>query len=138
MQRSYEGIQAHQSALEVAEQRARAHPDDLAPPYILPEPYRVVAPFVTDRGRELAAPPLAGVYRTDGGANVAVTIAPEVKRVRNSLAALSELMEEEPGPIREEGVHAMGVEPELNRVRLIAGTFTQDLRHRLAQRYGRR
>jgi hypothetical protein len=54
--RSYEGIRPFQRALEAAERRAKAFPHDLAPPYILHEPYRLIAPYVTTRGRELASP----------------------------------------------------------------------------------
>lgn len=52
--RSYEGIEPFSRALEIAQQRAETYPHDLAPPYILHEPYRLVAPYVTARGRELA------------------------------------------------------------------------------------
>ncbi|MGN9844743.1 hypothetical protein ACTMTI_42105 [Nonomuraea sp. H19] len=44
-----------------AEARAKAHPHDLAPQYLLHDPYRVVAPYVTERGRELAGRPVAGI-----------------------------------------------------------------------------
>src|SRR6478672_8596085 len=66
MLRSYEGIEPFLRALETAEQRAKTYPNDLAPPYILHEPYRLVAPYVTARGRELALPSISGVDPADG------------------------------------------------------------------------
>ncbi|MEV0149286.1 MULTISPECIES: hypothetical protein [unclassified Nonomuraea] len=134
--RSYDGIGAFQRAQETAQLRAEAHPHDLAPPYILHEPYRLVAPYVTPRGRELAAPPISGVSWSDGR-GVPYRIVPEVRPAENSHAALRALMEEEgPWPLDEPGVSAMGIRPELNRVVLETNTFDQDLRRRLARKYG--
>ncbi|WP_433214492.1 hypothetical protein [Microtetraspora malaysiensis] len=135
MLRSYEGIGPYQRALEAAERRAAAHPRDLAPPYILHEPYRLVAPYVTAQGRELAAPPISGADWPDGK-YVPYRVVPQGRQVKNSQAELTALAEMEGGPIEEPEVLSVGIEPELNRVILGANTFDQDLRHRLAKRYG--
>ncbi|MFE3455678.1 hypothetical protein ACFXJ8_42895 [Nonomuraea sp. NPDC059194] len=133
MLRSYEGIGPFHRAEEVAQQRAKDHPHDLAPPYILHEPYRLVVPYVTARGRELATPPISGVNRSDGKP---YTIVPQVRPVENSQAELTALMEKERGPIDEPEVFAMGIKPELNRIVLQTNAFDQDLRRRLAKQYG--
>lgn len=135
MLRSYEGIEPFLRAQEAAQRRAETHPHDLAPPYILHDPYRLITPYVTARGRELAAPPISGVNWSDGQ-RIPYRIVPQVRLAENSHAELKALMEEEPGPIGEPGVFAMGIRPELNRVVLKTNTFDQDLRRRLAKRYG--
>ncbi|WP_405143867.1 hypothetical protein OG589_39900 [Sphaerisporangium sp. NBC_01403] len=136
MLRSYEGIGPFHRALEAAQVRAEAHPHDLAPPYILHEPYRLVAPCVTARGRELAAPPISGVYRSDTTVSPYM-IVPQVEWAENSQAELTALMEMEDGPMEETESLGMGLEPELNRVVLEMNGFDQDLRRRLARHYGR-
>lgn len=133
--RSYEGIGPFRRGLEAAEQRAKTYPNDLAPPYILHEPYRLVAPYVTARGRELASPPISGVNPSDGKF-IPYTVVPQVQPAENSQAKLTALMEEEPGPISEPAVVRMGIKPELNRVVLEANSFDQELRRRLAKHYG--
>ncbi|MFC7585129.1 hypothetical protein ACFQYP_16335 [Nonomuraea antimicrobica] len=51
MLRSYEGTEPFNRAQLLAEQRAEAYPEDLAPPYIAHgATYRLVAPYVTARG----------------------------------------------------------------------------------------
>lgn len=135
MLRSYEGIGPFQRAQEAAQRRAEAHPHDLAPPYILHEPYRLVAPYVTARGRELAIPPISGVNWSDGKA-IPYTIVPQVRPTENSQAELTALMEKERGPIDEPEVFGMGIEPELNRIVLETNAFDQGLRRRLAKQYG--
>jgi hypothetical protein len=135
MLRSYEGIGPFLRGLEAAEQRAKTYPNDLAPPYILHEPYRLVAPYVTARGRELASPPISGVNPSDGKF-IPYTVVPQVRPAENSQAALTALMESDGGPIDEPEVFGMGIEPELNRVVLETNAFDQDLRRRLAKQYG--
>ncbi|MEV0351592.1 hypothetical protein AB0H88_37970 [Nonomuraea sp. NPDC050680] len=135
MLRSYEGIGPFLRGLEAAERRAKNHPDDLAPPYILHEPYRLVAPYVTARGRELALPPISGVNPSDGRF-IPYTVVPQVRPAKNSQAELTALMESDGGPIDEPEVFSMGIEPELNRVVLRTNAFDQDLRRRLAKHYG--
>ncbi|MDA0635464.1 hypothetical protein OUY22_18745 [Nonomuraea sp. MCN248] len=135
--RSFEGIEPFHRAQEAAQRRAETYPHDLAPPYILHEPYRLVAPYVTARGRELAAQPISGIHWSDGR-RVPYLIVPQVRPAANSHAGLKALMEEEPGPIVEPAVSAMGIRPKLNRVVLRADTFDQDLRRRLATKYGKR
>jgi hypothetical protein len=135
--RSYEGIGPFQRAMETAHRRAEAYPHDLAPPYILHEPYRLVAPYVTARGRELAAPPISGEYRSDTTITP-FTIVPQVEPVKNSQAELAALVEMENGPMEESDSLGMGLEPELNRVILEVSWFDQELRHRLARHYGGR
>ncbi|MFC4118240.1 hypothetical protein [Nonomuraea zeae] len=133
--RSYEGIEPFNRAQQMAEERAAAHPDDLAPPYIAHGgPYRLVAPYVTARGRELAAPALSGEYWSEGS-RITYSIVPEVRAVANSHAALHRVMDDD-GPIREPAAFAMGIDAELNRVVLRTNAFDQGLRRRLAGRYG--
>ncbi|MEU8104393.1 hypothetical protein AB0C18_11800 [Nonomuraea muscovyensis] len=134
--RSYEGIRPFQRAQETAQRRAEAYPHDLAPPYILHAPYQLVAPYVTARGRELAAPPISGTDWSDGQ-HLPYRIVPQVRPAENSHAELKALMEEEPGPIEEPGVWAMGIRPELNRAVLKTNAFDQEMRHRLATKYGK-
>ncbi|MFG3437784.1 hypothetical protein ACGF0J_11140 [Nonomuraea sp. NPDC047897] len=134
--RSSEGIGPFLRAWEAAQRRAETHPHDLAPPYVLHKPYRLVAPYVTARGRALAASPISGTHWS-GRRHVSYRIVPRVRPAENSHAELKALMEEEPGPIAEPAVSAMGIRPELNRVVLRADTFDQELRRRLATRYGR-
>ncbi|MCC5580039.1 hypothetical protein IMZ11_30885 [Microtetraspora sp. AC03309] len=134
--RSYEGIEPFNRALEIAQRRADTYPHDLAPPYILHEPYRLVAPYVTARGRELAAPPTSGAYWSSGK-SVRFRIVPRLRPVKNSQAELKTLVEMDVGPLEEtESSLAMGIEAELNRVVLEVNTFDQDLRRRLARQYG--
>lgn len=52
-------IEPFNHALALADERAEAHPEDLAPPYLLRHPWRLVAPYVSSRGHELAAAPPA-------------------------------------------------------------------------------
>ncbi|MBN6058410.1 hypothetical protein JYK22_41200, partial [Nonomuraea sp. RK-328] len=136
MLRSYEGIGPFRRGLEAAERRAATYPHDLAPPYILHEPYRLVAPYVTARGRELASPPVSGVNWSDGKP-VPYKIFPQVRPAENSQAALTALMnQEDDDPIDEPEIFGMGIKPELNRVVLKANAFDQDLRRKLSERYG--
>ncbi|GAA3681725.1 hypothetical protein GCM10022224_052480 [Nonomuraea antimicrobica] len=82
MLRSYEGTEPFNRAQLLAEQRAEAYPEDLAPPYIAHgATYRLVAPYVTARGRALAAPVLSGTYWSEGK-QVRYDIVPEVRRAR--------------------------------------------------------
>ncbi|MGW4801018.1 hypothetical protein ACWEPC_52220 [Nonomuraea sp. NPDC004297] len=135
MLRSYEGIEPFNRAQMLAEQRAEAYPDDLAPPYIAHGgPYRLVAPYVTARGRALAAPVLSGVY-WDEGRQVRYDIVPEVRQVANSQAALNRAFHED-GLLDEPAAFGAGIDAETNRVVVETNTFDQDLRHRLAERYG--
>ncbi|WP_433519287.1 hypothetical protein ACQP2T_29425 [Nonomuraea sp. CA-143628] len=136
MLRSYEGIEPFNRARILAEQRAEAYPDDLAPPYIAHGgPYRLVAPYVTARGRALAAPVLSGAYWSEGK-QVRYDIVPEVRRVANSQAALSQALDGEDELLDEPSALGAGIDTESNRVILETNSFDQDLRHRLAQRYG--
>ncbi|MCF6469396.1 hypothetical protein FAF44_13480 [Nonomuraea sp. MG754425] len=135
MLRSYEGIEPFNRAQMLAEQRAEAYPDDLAPPYIAHGgPYRLVAPYVTARGRALAAPVLSGVY-WDEGRQVRYDIVPEVRQVANSQAALNRALHED-GLLDEPAALGAGIDAETNRVVVETNTFDQNLRHRLAERYG--
>ncbi|MGN9783061.1 hypothetical protein ACTMTF_16635 [Nonomuraea sp. ZG12] len=135
--RSYEGIGPFLRALETAERRARTHPYDLAPPYILHGPYRLIAPYVTARGRELAAPRISGVNLSDG-AWIPYAIVPQVRPAENSQAELVAVTEDREGgrPIDEPEALGMGIDPELNRIVVTTNTFDQELRRRLAERYG--
>ncbi|TYB56544.1 hypothetical protein FXF51_42935 [Nonomuraea sp. PA05] len=135
MLRSYEGIEPFNRARLLAEQRAEAYPDDLGPPYIAHGgAYRLVAPYVTERGRALATPVISGVYWQDGR-RVRFDIVPEVRRVANSQAALSRLRESTAGS-EEPAVHAGGIDAEVNRIVLETNVFDPGLRRRLAERYG--
>ncbi|MEU8178008.1 hypothetical protein AB0C14_34495 [Microbispora hainanensis] len=134
--KSYEGIEPFNRALEIAQQRAETYSHDLAPPYILHEPYRLVAPYVTARGRELATPPISGAYWSSGK-SVRFRIVPRLRLAENSQAELKTLAEMDVGPLEEtESSLSIGIEPELNRVVLRVNAFDQDLRHRLARQYG--
>ncbi|MEV3984508.1 hypothetical protein [Nonomuraea sp. NPDC049758] len=134
MLRSYEGIEPFNRAQSLAEQRAEAHPDDLAPPYIAHGgPYRLVAPYVTARGRALAAAVLSGTYWSEGR-QVRYDIVPEVRRVTNSQAALSRVFDAD--ELQDEPAVLSGwIDEEANRVVVETNTLDQDLRHRLAERY---
>lgn len=137
MFRSYEGIEPFNRAFIAAEQRAEAYSHDLAPPYIRHDPYRLITPYVTERGRELAALPLAVEYWSEGKI-VRYRIVPKVEQVKNSHAELWTLLEKEDGgPLDEtDAPLGMGMYAELNRVVLEVNTFDQALRHRLAAKYG--
>ncbi|MBE1586056.1 hypothetical protein ACFPOI_44865 [Nonomuraea angiospora] len=133
--RSYEGIEPFNRAHEIARLRAETYPDDLAPPYIAHGgSYRLVAPYVTTRGRALASPVISGAYRSEGK-RVTYEIVPEVRPVANSQAALSRAADGD-WPIREPGAFGTGIRAELNRVVLEANAFDQDLRRRLADQFG--
>ncbi|MEV4100243.1 hypothetical protein AB0J42_08265 [Nonomuraea sp. NPDC049649] len=134
--RSYEGVEPFNRALEIAQRRAEAYPHDLAPPYILHAPYRLVVPYVTPRGRELAAPPISGAY-WENGKNVRFRIVPRLRLVENSRAELETLTDVASGPVEEtEASLSLRIAPELNRVVLGVNAFDQDLRRRLARKYG--
>ncbi|MET9246052.1 hypothetical protein [Nonomuraea sp. NPDC003709] len=136
MLRSYEGIEPFNRAQLLAEQRAEAYPDDLAPPYIAHGgSYRLVAPYVTTRGRALAAPVLSGAYWSEGK-QVRYDIVPEVRRVANSQAALRRVLDDGDGLLDGAGTLGAGIDAETNRVIVETNTFDQDLRHRLAEGYG--
>ncbi|MFI7637533.1 hypothetical protein [Nonomuraea sp. NPDC049400] len=133
--RSYDGIEPFNRAQETARLRAEAYPDDLAPPCIAHGgPYRLVAPYVTARGRALASPVISGAYWSEGK-RVTYSIVPEVRQVENSQAALNRVNESD-GPIRESTALGMGISAELNRVVLETNAFDQGLRRRLAAQYG--
>ncbi|MFI6733215.1 hypothetical protein ACIBI9_09820 [Nonomuraea sp. NPDC050451] len=133
--RSYEGIEPFNRAQEIARLRAEAYPDDLAPPYIAHGgSYRLIAPYVTMRGRALASPVISGAYWSEGK-RVTYEITPEVRPVENSQAALTRVAESD-GPIREPAALGMGIRAELNRVVLETDAFDQDLRRRLADQFG--
>ncbi|GAA3603651.1 hypothetical protein GCM10022419_105220 [Nonomuraea rosea] len=135
MLRSYEGIEPFNRAQLLAEQRAEAYPDDLAPPYIAHGgPYRLVAPYVTARGRALAAPVLSGAYWSEGK-QVRYDIVPEVRRVANTHATLSRVLHSDE-LLDEPAALGAGIDEETNRVVIETNTFNQDLRHKLAKRYG--
>ncbi|WP_329427046.1 hypothetical protein OG339_42935 [Streptosporangium sp. NBC_01495] len=135
--RSYEGIEPFNRAFIAAEQRAETYSHDLAPPYIRHDPYQLITPYVTERGRELAALPVAGAYWSEGKI-VRYRIVPLVERVKNSQAELRALLEKvEGGPLDETDASlGMGMYAELNRVVLEVNTFDQALRRRLAAKYG--
>ncbi|MET8002892.1 hypothetical protein [Nonomuraea glycinis] len=135
--RSAVSIGPFYQAIQAAQRRAEIYPHDLAPPYLLYAPYRLVAPYVTPRGQELAAPPISGVDWSYGKP-IPYRIVPQVQLVRNSQAELTTLTEdrEHPRPIDEPEVLGMHIEPELNRVVVETDSFSQDLRRRLAKRYG--
>ncbi|MCG5220703.1 hypothetical protein [Streptosporangium sp. KLBMP 9127] len=137
MLRSSEGIEPFNRALIAAEQRAEAYSHDLAPPYIRHDPYRLITPYVTERGRELAALPFAGAFWQEGKV-VRYRIVPKVEEVKNSNAELSALFEnEEYEPLDETDASlGTGIYEELNRVVLKVNAFDQDLRRRLAAKYG--
>ncbi|MFI9593578.1 hypothetical protein [Nonomuraea sp. NPDC052265] len=137
MPRSYVSIGPYSQAIQVAQRRAETYPYDLAPPYLLYAPYRLVVPYVTPRGHELAASPISGADRSYGKPDP-YRIVPQVRRARNSQAALTALLEdrEHGRPIDEPEVLGMHVEAELNRIVVETNTFSQELRRRLARRYG--
>ncbi|MEV4380940.1 hypothetical protein [Streptosporangium sp. NPDC049644] len=137
MLRSYEGIEPFNQAFIAAEQRAEAYSHDLAPPYIRHGPYRLVTPYVTERGRELAALPFAGTYQSEGK-TVSYRIVPQAEQVKNSHAELRALLEREgDDPLDEtEASLSMGIYAELNRVVLEVNAFDQNLRRRLAAKHG--
>jgi hypothetical protein len=134
---SYVSIGPFNQALQAAQRRAETYPHDLAPPYLLYAPFRLVAPYVTPRGQELASPPISGVDRPYGKP-IPYWIVPQVRLVKNSQAALTTLTEdrEHGRPIDEPEVLGMYIEPELNRIVVETNVFSQGLRHRLAKRYG--
>jgi hypothetical protein len=112
MLRSYEGIESFNRAQIIAEQRAEAYPDDLAPPYIAHGgPYRLIAPYVTARGRALATPVLSGAYWSEGK-RVRFDIVPEVRRVANSQAALSWVLDGGAELLDEPGSLGAGIDAE--------------------------
>nr|SBO95991.1 hypothetical protein BN4615_P5507 [Nonomuraea gerenzanensis] len=134
--RSYENIEPYNRAQLLAAQRAEAYPDDLAPPYIAHGgSYRLIAPYVTERGRALATPVISGVY-WDQGQRVRFDIVPEVRRVANSQAELSRLFEGGPDLLDEPGVYGASIDEEANRIVIETNIFDPDLRHRLAERHG--
>ncbi|MDR8407833.1 hypothetical protein MTP10_03670 [Nonomuraea sp. 3-1Str] len=135
--RSDVGIGPFHQAVQAAQRRAESYPHDLAPPYLLYAPYRLVAPYATPRGQQLASPPISGVD-TAYGKPLPYRIVPQVRPVRNSQTALTTLTEdrEHGRPIDEPEVSGMHIEPELNRVVVETNAFSQDLRRRLAKRYG--
>ncbi|GIH94654.1 hypothetical protein Psi01_52840 [Planobispora siamensis] len=128
-------IEPFNHALDRAAERAEAHPEDLAPPYLLRHPWRVVAPCVSPRGHELAAAPLTGVAWPDG-LRTPFTIVPEVRPARYSHAGLMAVMDADPGPFGDDRIHGAGIDAERNLVVLDANGFDQELRHRLARNYG--
>ncbi|GGK65678.1 hypothetical protein Ppa06_21870 [Planomonospora parontospora subsp. parontospora] len=128
-------IEPYNHALGLAQDRAEAYPEDLAPPYLLRHPWRLVAPHASARGRELAAAPLRGVSWPDG-VRTPFTITPEVRQARNSTAELMAVMELDPGPLADERVFGAGIDPERNLVVLDVNAFDQGLRRRLAREYG--
>ncbi|TDD52065.1 hypothetical protein E1286_09570 [Nonomuraea terrae] len=133
--RTYDGIETFNRAQIVAEERAETHPYDLAPPYIAHGgSYRLVVPYVTPRGRELASRTVSGAYWS-AGRRIAFSIEPVPLPVENSQAALKSVMTKD-GPISEPAALGMGIYPELNRVVVEVNAFDQALRRRLAERYG--
>ncbi|MBG0816950.1 hypothetical protein [Planomonospora sp. ID82291] len=128
-------IEPYNHALDLAQGRAEAHPDDLAPPYLLRHPWRLVAPYTSAHGRELAVAPLRGVSWPNG-VRTPFTITPEVRRARNSTAELMAVLELDPGPLADDRVFGAGIDPERNLVILDVNAFDQELRRRLAREYG--
>ncbi|MFC5829159.1 hypothetical protein [Nonomuraea insulae] len=122
---SPEGLEPYNRALIAAEDRAAAHPRDLAPPYLLYDTRTLVVPYVTELGRELA------------GARMAADV-PQVRRqVAHSQAELKAVVENRADrPINEEHVMAMGIRAELNRVNVLSNTLDQGLRRRIAAKWG--
>ncbi|GAA3160023.1 hypothetical protein GCM10010466_58590 [Planomonospora alba] len=128
-------IEPFNHALSLAMDRAEAHPEDLAPPYLLRHPWRVVAPHVTPRGRGLAAAPLSGTAWPDG-VRTPFTITPETRRVRHGVAEFDALMEADPGPMADDRIFSAGVDAERNLLVLDTSAFDGELRRRLAREYG--
>ncbi|MEV0613680.1 hypothetical protein AB0I81_10195 [Nonomuraea sp. NPDC050404] len=136
MRGSYKDLGRFIRALQIAEQRARAYPDDLAPPYIaFGSPHRLIAPYVTVRGRALASPVISEAYWSEGK-RIRYDIVPEVRRVAHSQTALSRTVSREHWPLAEPAAHSMWIDEKTNRVIIQTTTFDQALRRRLAQRYG--
>ncbi|MGV9306177.1 hypothetical protein ACWDLG_22595 [Nonomuraea sp. NPDC003727] len=100
-----------------------------AAPEFLPGEGRVILQPATADAVEVYCQPVSPVLRRSyegiGPFQRPFRITPLPRPAENSHAALTALMEEEPGPISESAVVAMGIRPELNRVVLRANAFDQ-------------
>ncbi|OPG08065.1 hypothetical protein [Microbispora sp. GKU 823] len=128
-------IEPFNHALDAAMQRVEAHPKDLAPPYLLKRPYRLVAPYITDRGRALAAAPLTGVAWPDQ-VRTPFTITPVVRQVRHSRAELEAVLDAVMSPPDDPRILSGHIDAERNRVVIEVDDVDVRLRRRLAQEYG--
>jgi hypothetical protein len=128
-------IEPFNYALDAATQRVEAHPKDLAPPYLLKRPYRLVAPYITERGRALAAAPLTGVAWPDH-VRTPFTIIPVVRQVRHSRAELETVLDAVMSPADDLRVLSGYIDAERNRAVIEVNDVDLRLRRRLAQEYG--
>ncbi|WP_424530031.1 hypothetical protein ACOZ38_10720 [Sphaerisporangium viridialbum] len=128
-------IEPFNHALDAAMQRVEAHPKDLAPPYLLKRPYRLVAPYITERGRALAAAPLSGVAWPDN-VRTPFTIIPVVRQVRHSQAELEAVLDAVVSPAGDPRILGGGIDAERNRAVIEVNDVDLRLRLRLAQEYG--
>ncbi|GIH66597.1 hypothetical protein [Microbispora siamensis] len=128
-------IEPFNHALDAAMQRVEAHPKDLAPPYLLKRPYRLVAPYITDRGRALAAAPLTGVAWPDQ-VQTPFTIIPVVRQVRHSRAELEAVLDAVMSPPDDPRILSGHIDAERNRAVIEVDDVDVRLRRRLAREYG--
>lgn len=128
-------IEPFNHALDAAMQRVEADPEDLAPPYLLKRPYRLVAPYITERGRALAAAPLTGVAWPDN-VRTPFTIIPVVRQVRHSRAELEAVLDAVVSPAGDPRITGGGIDAERNRAVIEMNDVDLRLRRQLAQEYG--
>ncbi|SIS12260.1 hypothetical protein SAMN05421833_12947 [Microbispora rosea] len=128
-------IEPFNYALDAAMQRTEAHPKDLAPPYLLKRPYRLVAPYITERGRALAAAPLTGVAWPDH-VRTPFTIIPVVRQVRHSKAELEAVLDALMSPAGDPRILGGHIDVERNRAVIEVNDVDLQLRRQLAQEYG--
>ncbi|WP_433425280.1 hypothetical protein ACQP1V_20275 [Microtetraspora malaysiensis] len=128
-------IEPFNHALDEAMQRVEAHPKDLASPYLLKRPFRLVAPYVTERGRGLAAAPITGVAWPDQ-VRTPFTIIPVVRQVRHSRAELEAVLDAVMPPGGDPRILAGHIDAERNRAEIEVNDVDLRLRRRLAQEYG--
>ncbi|MEV7807387.1 hypothetical protein AB0O28_31015 [Microbispora sp. NPDC088329] len=128
-------IEPFNYAMDAAMKRVEAHPKDLAPPYLLKRPYRLVSPYITERGRALAAAPLTGVAWPDH-VRTPFTIIPAVRRVRHSRAELESVLDAVMPPGGDPRILSGYVDAERNRAVIEVNDVDLRLRRRLAREYG--
>ncbi len=128
-------IEPFNHALDAAMRRVEGHPKDLAPPYLLKRPYRLVSPYITERGRALAAAPLTGVAWPDH-VRTPFTIIPVVRQVRHSQAELDTVLDAVMSPPDDPRVLSGHIDAERNRAVIEVNDVDLRLRRRLAQEYG--